>query len=74
MRFERCGIDGIRFTSRNEPAGQRQKTHLQIRGKHRDWLRNRRESTELHQADMLDQAWLEFKSDYNACEFKLRFL
>lgn len=69
---------GIRFSSKTEPQGKRQKTPLQVRGPHRQWLLNRRESTEIHHeyTEKFDGRtfYLLFKDELKGCEFKLRFL
>lgn len=77
------GDRGIRFSYKGEALGkyEDQQYMLEVRGKHRDWLIERGESTEIHyerivldDATFMGEMWLEFEDDYNGCEFKLLFL
>jgi hypothetical protein len=63
---------GIAFSTRQEAPDQQYQ--FQIRGLHADWLREHGESVQMFQDKQLEEAWLEFKNDEVAVEFKLRFL
>jgi hypothetical protein len=70
----RLGEHGISFTTRVAKTRRNQKHPLMVRGRHALWLGQRRESLQIHWSGYLEECWLEFRSDHNACEFKLLFL